>query len=310
MSDYTFRKDLPDYGNYLVTDQLETNLTSWLSWSFLGIKGFENITLNQTAPHGGDKSRLYPLNDPRYTTRTVWQGSRQDWCWETGVPNSSQPINISGVWVNSTFYPTTGSSKPHYINYPNGQVVFTTALPATSIVQIEHSPKLISIRKSDDAWFKGIMAGTYRVDDPQFTGSSPSGQWTQLPENRVSFPVIVVEPTFKVGSKPLEIGGSARIRNEDFILHVITETRYDRNTITNILEDQKDKRIMSYDKNEIDYPLNYRGTPVPSAMTYPELCANHPWTQIRIEDSQITSQQQIGKIWWSTCRLTLGIDAG
>lgn len=308
MSDYTFRRDLEDYGNYFITDQLESNLTSWLSWSFLGIKAFDNISLNETAANGGDKSRLYPLNDPRYTTRTIWQGYRSDWCWETGVENSTQPIDISGVWVNSTFYPTTGSSKPHYINYPNGQVVFSSALPATSVVQIEYSPKLISIRKSDDAWFRGIMFGTLNPADPQFSASNPSGQWTQLPENRVTLPVIVVEPTFKVSSKPLELGGSARVRYEDFLLHVISESRFDRNTITNILEDQKDKRIMSFDKNEIDYPLDYRGSPVPSAMTYPELCDAHPWLQIRIEDSQTTSQQQIGKVWWSTCRLTLGID--
>lgn len=306
---YNFRGNITDYGNYLITEQLETNLTSWLGWSLLGIGAFQNVTRGMTVPYGGDRSRLRVANDPRYTTNTVWQGHRSDWCWESGIAYSSNPIHVSGVWVNGVFSTSTGT-YPHHINYNLGQVFFSGAIPATYVVQVERSDKFVTVKRSDDPWFKSILNGSLRVDDAQFSGTSPSGQWTQLAENRVVLPVLVVEPVMNAGGKPYELGGSSRIHREDFLIHVITETPWDRKRLVSILNDQQDKRIISFDMNAIQYPLDYRGTPTPSAMTYPQLCEAHPWLQIRVPAVVSVDNQPIGnKVWWSTCRFSLELDA-
>lgn len=311
MDNYNFRGTDLEYGKYLTTDQLEGNLYAWLSWSLLGVGAFENITKGQSGVYGGDRSKLKPVNDPRYGTNKVWQAHRGDWCWESGTAFTGDPIKVSGVWVNNSFYPTTGATNAHYIDYPNGRVVFSSAIPATSTVQVEYSPRRFSIRRSDEPFFKQIMNGTYRVDDPQFTGSNPSGQWTFLPENRVALPVLVIEPTLLAKTQPYEMGNTSRIYKEDFLIHAITENPYDRNFISNILRNQNDKRIIAFNRNTAVMPLNAYGTPSPSAMTYPQLCQNYPFQQITIADCFTTVEQPVGdRLWWSTTRMTLEFDLG
>lgn len=310
MDQFNFIGSVTDYQNYLITEQIEENLYAWLSWSLLGIGAFENVTLAESGVYGGDKSRLQPLNDPRHTKSTIWQGNRMDWCWESGISYSTQPIQISGVYINNTFLPNGSTGNPFYVNYNYGQVVFSSAIPATSVVQIEHSPKFVTIKKADDLWFKSIMNGSLRVDDLQFTGISPSGQWNSLPENRVNLPVLVIEPVFNGRDDPFELGNTSKIHQEDFLIHTITETPSDKKRLTSLLKEQMDKRIVTFDCNEIDFPLNAYGTPISGALTYPELCDNHPWRQIRIQKVNTTDQESIGnKIYWTTTRYTLEIDA-
>src|SRR4051812_17342520 len=109
---FGFNTPVDNYGSYLLTEQIEGNLTSWLNWGLLSIGAFENITKGEQAVYTGDRSRLRPANDPRITstvnTSKVWQAHRPDWCWETGVNYATQPIDISGVWINNSFFPTTG----------------------------------------------------------------------------------------------------------------------------------------------------------------------------------------------------------
>jgi len=309
MDKYNFRGNYTQYGNYLWTDQLEINLISWLNWALLGIGAFENIHKDDAGVYGGDRSRLRAAIDPRYATNKVWQAHRPDWCWESGIAYGTQPIHVSGVWVNNSFYPTTGSTYAHYIDYPLGRVVFSSAIPATSIVQVEYSPKYVNIRRSDDPWFKQVMNGSLRVDDTQFTATNPSGQWTALPEQRLVLPALIIEPALHMNSIPYEMGNTSRIHEEDFLVHVIAENPFDRNILTSLLKDQSDKRIIGFDRNRAPMPLDIFGSPTPSAMTYPQLCEAYDFPQISINKVVTTNQEPIGnKIWWTTTRLTLELD--
>lgn len=310
MDKYNFRGSNLEYGKYLVTDNLALNLYDWISWSLLGVGAFENVTKGQTAVYSGDRSRLRPTTDPRYTSGKVWQSHRGDWCWETGTAFSTDPIQVSGIWVNSTFYPTTGTTYPHYFDYPNGRLIFTGSSPATtSTIQVEYSPRRVSVRMADDPWFKSVMMGTNRVDDAQFSSSNPSGQWNLLPEQRVTLPVVIIEPTFAGSSTPYEFGNTSRMHEEDFLIHTITEDVYNRNYLSSIFRTQNEKRIVCYDVNSAPKPLNILGSPVSGAMTYPNLCESYPQAQVTIVKSVITNEQQVGtKVWWTTARLTLEVD--
>lgn len=309
MSDtYTFKGGVTQYGSAIITEQLEGNLYAWLQWSLLGIGAFENIVRGQVDSRNTDRSRLQRSTDPRYTAGTVWQGHRGDWCWESGINYSTQPIQVTGVWVNSVFTPIA-SGGPR-VNYPLGQVVFPTPLPATAVVQVAYSPRFVQVRRADEPWVKQVLFDTFRAD--RFLSPSASGGagWDLLAESRVQLPAIVIEPVLNGSSFPSEIGNSAQVYREDFLLHVLAETPWDRKRLRDILRVQVDKRVPTFNRNEVTYPLDGYGRIVTGAMTYPDMCQAHPWTQARIVKATPTDQETIGNhLWWSTVRYSIEVDA-
>lgn len=307
-----FKPTVKNYGDSLITDPIEHNLASWLNWSLLSIGAFDNIQRN-TNTGFGDRSKLKPVNDIRFPANSRWQSHRTDWVWESGLNYHTQPINVTGVWVNNNFYPTatTTGLYQHYINYPNGQVVFNTGIPSTSVVQAAHSQKYVQVHRSDVPWFSQIINRSMRVNDVQFDvpSSSGAGGWNILAENRIQLPSIIIEPTLSFNIKPAEIGNMAGIYKEDFLLHVLAETPQDRKRLTDILVKQFDYRIQTYDIDNVPYPLDIYGRPTPSALTYPQLIEDYPWQPIRISNISSNVQPDLGKyLYWSTVRYTLALD--
>lgn len=137
-------KGVNNLGDSLLSDQLESNLFAWCTWSSLGIGAFANITLPASGAYGGTPSLLRLSEDPNYQSGQVWEGFRKDWVWETGVNYAYQPIRVSGVYVNGTFQPVTGTGTyAHTIDYPAGQVVFNNPISPSSNVQCEFSYRTV-----------------------------------------------------------------------------------------------------------------------------------------------------------------------
>lgn len=255
---------------------------------------------------------MKPIPDRRFPANTRWQSSRTEWLWESGISYATQPINVTGVWVNNSFYPsnTTGVYQ-HYINYPLGQVVFNSAIPATSLVQVSHSERFVQVHKSDVPWFKQLVNRSFRTDDTQFTTpiASAGGGWAIFGENRIQLPSIVIEPTFNTSVRALEIGNTAGIYTEDFLFHVLAETPTDRKRLTDILKKQFDLRIQTFNKNEISHPLDAYGKLVPSATTYPQLINDFPWQKMTVKRVSSNDQPDLGNyLYWSTVRYCLEVD--
>jgi hypothetical protein len=310
MSDYGFKGGIGEYGSYLPTEQLEGNLTAWLNWALLEVGAYENVGVGQPGAYGGDRSRLQPAADPRFPAGTVWQAHRGDWCWESGILRTTQPIQCSGLWVSGTFYPTssTTGTYAHYVNYPLGQVFFQNAVPTGTVIQAAYSPRFVSVRRSDEPWFQSLLAGSLRTDDPQW-GPNSSGAWAVPAQNRIQLPCLVVESVLNGTGYPYELGNEAQIYSENFLVHVFAETPWDRKRLNAMLVKQRDKRIPSFDRNAAPLPLDPYGRPTPSALTYPQLCQTYPWLQIRVPEVTSHDNENIGrKVWWSTVRLTLEVD--
>lgn len=306
-------KNVEQYGEALVTDQIEESVVSWLEWGMLSIGGFNTATrASQTAFGSLDPTVLKPVVDERYTTGQVWQGVRSDWVWETGVPYSIQPVPISGVYVSGSFYPvgTTGSHSYH-ISYPEGRVVFNNPLPTGAPVQVEHSSRHVQVRRASEPWFQTIAFNSFREDDAQWSEAPGSGgAWDVFAQNRVQLPAIVVEPVANVYLKPLEIGSMARIHQQPFLLHVLAETSWERNQLHDILVEQYDKRILGIDVNTSPAPLNSDGSLSTGAITYPQACQQHFWRQIRVEKVESSEQEQQGsRLFWASVRFTLEVDS-
>jgi hypothetical protein len=274
MPTHTSLKGVSQIGDAQISVQLETNIVHFLQWAFLGLGDFAVVEHNASGYFGGDMSRLRPARDPNYTDGQVWEGFRRDWVWETGVECGYQPIRVSGVWVNSSFYPIseTGVYK-HSVDYPNGRVIFTDAINPSSVVQASFAYRRTHFTTASTPWWRQLQAYSMRVDDPQFLQTA-SGAWATLSQNRMQLPAVVVEAVPGVVQKPLAMGGGVEY-HQPIAFHIITELHHDRNQLHDILVRQWQKRINKYDLNQVItsgvYPLDADGAPNPSGLMYPDL---------------------------------------
>tara|TARA_R100000008_G_scaffold86762_1_gene81445 strand:- start:6628 stop:7596 length:969 start_codon:yes stop_codon:yes gene_type:complete len=282
-------------GNTLLNSELESNLKSFLDWGFLGIGGWFNVEVPTSGAWGGTYDRMRVVNDPAYTLGQVWETPRKDWVWETGVPyTGGSPIQISGVYVNSTLKGTGDATYGHHYNYPLGRVVFDSAIPTTSTVQIEHSYRNVQVYIADQApWWDELQYNSMRVDDSTFDQVS-SGNWAILSNHRVQMPAVVIETVPKRTFQPYELGSSNNFVTQDVLFHIVAESRWWRNQLVDMISIQKDKTLMLYDSDKLAdsgaFPLDYRGSVVNSGNNYSGIVNTtaYQYTTARIINMAVT----------------------
>lgn len=271
MPSETILKGFNDIGDPSISDIMTDNITDYVDWGFIDKGAYFNVRIPTSGAYGGDQSRLRMTNDPRYTSGTVWAGGRSNWVWQSGVSQQTQPIAISGVFVNNVFKPVSGGD--YYIDYPNGRIIFNTAISSTSVVRCEHSYKWINVYKSYQVpWFREIQYRSLRVDDITFNQAA-SGNWSTIEDGRVQLPAVVVE----LGGHSFagyQLGGAHKI-NQAIVLHVFAEDGSMAHKLADYLSYQEDKTIYLYDTKLLSesgvFPLDYRGSIASGAKTYPQL---------------------------------------
>lgn len=293
MSSHTELKGFDNVGESLLSEQLESNVTSWFQWGLLCKGGFGNVTIPTSGAYGGNFHRLRLVDEPNYQLGQVWEGFRQDWVWETGVNYSAQPIRVSGVFVNGGFQPVTGvGSYAHKIDYRYGRVVFDTPLPESSVVTAEFSYRLFNFQPGSAPFWRQIQANSFRADQESFLQTS--GAWSVLAQNRVQLPAVVVQPIPKTRRVPHEIGNLTHRVRQDVLFHIIAETPTDVTWLHDIITAQQEKRIVGYDKNGVlrdeRFGLSFDGSPATSGLTYPQLVDQYPWRQLRVVEMASVQQ--------------------
>jgi hypothetical protein len=256
--------------NFSYTEILEQNLISFFDWGLINADGFLNITIPSSGAYGGDFSRLRPVKDMRFNDGQVWESARMNWVWETGLASSVQPIQISGLFVGSTFRPVSGGD--YYIDYPNGRVIFNTAISQASVVRIEHSSKYINVTSTYNVpWLRITQTDSFRVDSSDFLAGS--GIYANDGETRIQIPTIAIE-VIDERNQGFQIGGGQYCRNR-VNFFVITEEKNSVDRLSNIIKNQNEKTIYLYDSNRLatadKFPLNQYGTPISGFLTYPTL---------------------------------------
>jgi len=274
MSYLTF-KNVTDIGQLQSTNQLVVNLSLWFDWAFLSIGSFYNVNRNISGVYGGSPSYLRSVSDPNYINGCVWESARSNWVYETGITYQYNNINYSGIYINNNFYEysTTGVYS-HAVDFPKGRVIFDNPISVTgNIIECEYSFKYINVLDSNNQVAKTLMFDSMRFDSPQFNQIG-SGIWNKLSQSRVQLPAIIIDPTSRIRHTPYELGGGVW-RYQDILLHVIAETPYECNNITDILLNQKDKTIFLFDVDRVDesglMPLDYRGDRATNGLMYPDL---------------------------------------
>lgn len=285
-------------GNTLLNSELESNLKSFFDWGMLGIGGWFNVTIPTYGGWGGTFDQLRVVDDPAYTLGQVWETPRKDWVWETGVAYiGSSPIDISGVYIDSSLKATGDSTYGHHYNYPLGRVVFDSAIPTTSTVQLEHSYRNVQTYIADQApWWDELQYNSMRVDDSTFSQIS-SGNWSILSNHRVQMPAVVIEAVPRRTFQPYQLGSPNNFVTQDVLFHIVAENRWWRNQLVDIISLQKDKTLMLYDSDKIAdsdaFPLDYRGMVVNAGNSYSGI-VNTPayqYTSARITDMGVTEME-------------------
>lgn len=264
-------------GKYSYDEILKHNLIAFFDWGFLNKDGFINVEIptsgvaSSYAAYGGDFSKLRPVNDPRFGVGKVWEAARKNWVWESGL-FSSQPIAISGIYINNTFYPK--SSGSYSIDYPNGRIVLNSGISVNSTVKVAYSYKWVNVVDVNNVNWDNIVQ-TYSQRPDATYNVSGSGNYSLLADKRVQLPIVgieVVETTYA----GYEIGNAgAKTYFSRIKYHVIGEDAASVDRIAGTIARQDEKSIFLFDTNRIaesgKFPLNNFGSPNNEAMTYPYL---------------------------------------
>lgn len=258
-------KGCTSIGEPSITEAIEKNLVQYIDWGFLNLGAYFNIEIPSSGTFGGTRHRLAPAQDPRYTNGQVWQAYRKNWVWESGISADTDPIAISGIFVDGSFI---AKGTGYHINYPNGQVVFDTPIATTSTVHLAYSHKWVSVVRSDDVpWLRKVQDRSFRVDDSNFLANS--GDWRIPADSRLQLPIVAVEVVER-DYKGYQLGGG-QYSNPTVILHVIAEQSTMAKRIAAVLADQSESTLYMFDPSTIPYPLTYQGEIASGALCYPDL---------------------------------------
>ncbi len=308
MPNYTRLKGTQQYGDSLLIQQLETNLVAFFRYGCLEIGGFYNVIRGDTSAsgsYGANLARLRPVSDPNFVNGQVWEGFRQDWVWESGLDYHTQPIQVSGVWVNGTFQLNSGQM---YVNYPLGRVIFNTPIATTSIVEASYSYNAVNFTTAAVPWFRQLMFESFRPDRPDFL-TMTSGNWYILGKNRVQLPAVVVEAVPSRRFVGYELGGGHWV-SQDVFFHIYAETPWDCQNLIDLTTFQHDKTIFFFDINRVSasgaWPLTVNGSIADGARTYPQLVADNNafrWKRVRFDSANLMGVWNEGRLHRATTKL-------
>lgn len=299
-------KAISDIHQYHLTNGIQDALVEYFDWALMDVGNYFNVTLGETSPDGNDYSKLRLSSDPNYTDGQVWEGFRKNWIWQSGVDYSPSPMvgndpenpGISGIYVNDQFEPTSGVGQyAHYIDYFNGRVIFDSPISTSAKVQVEHSYKWINVVYANNVpWLREIQENTAEPTSSFYEKDKSS--WNIPPEARLQLPAIAIEAVPVRNFKGYQLGGGQWVYT-DVLFHCIAEDEITRNKLLDVVSLQSNKCIYLLDVNSIsedgDYPLDYRGTPLPYALQYPDLLDLHTGGKIRFTNVRIQDMSMIGQ---------------
>jgi len=254
-------KGVDDYGDFTISDEIQYGLKTYFEWGFLGIGAFTNVRIPASGQYNNNEHILHPIRNPTYGTGQVWEAFRNNWVWESGFNYSVSPINISGIYVNGTFQPTTGVGPYEFdIDYPHGRIVFNSPVSMSATIMCEYSYKRIKFASADSPEGRQIHQRTLQVDSNVAIGS---GDKVEFERNKIQLPAVVMEviprKRFPEGT---QLGGGHYLE-QSVLMHVFAETASERNKLIDIIVNQHDSSIVIYDMNKLadddKYPLNLNG---------------------------------------------------
>ena len=246
---------------------------------------YRNISTGQTNFYSTDMSRLVGVTgDEDFNDGQVWQSAFKNWVYESGiVPTDTgvaPPTLVSGVTVDAVFYPdSTVGPFAHFVDFPNGRVIFNAPILSSSIVQATFAYKEITVdfAESFDNERMDLLIETSIKDNPAQTGiqSYPS-------KSNRTLPAIWID-VLRREHDGYELGSKSLISDFYGVFHVWARDRWMRNIIADILSDAHRDVLLGIDFNTAPFPLLSKGRRNPAWTTYGDNARVHgPYFRRRI----------------------------
>lgn len=312
MPNYTKFNGITDVYRPSFIEQVYTNLIDFFNYGLLEAGGYIDIQIDPDDPT--NDATLTPVHVPGIADGKIWQASYRQWVWEDGLESTRQPIPISGIHVNNTFYTsnTVGTYK-HYMNYPEGRVVFDNPIPTSSLVQVNYSSRWPLIYSENVPWFRDVVFDSLLYELPEDDSPMPSGVMALLENHQISLPAIFIESVSSRKLVPKQLGDVSQYVHQDFLFHVIATNPNDKNMLVDVISLQKDKTIYLYDCYEVlladKRPLDWRGSKRIGAMTYPELIEQFKWKKCFFSNIVAQDPSTTLPLFRSVVRTTVIVDS-
>ncbi len=258
----------------LLTEAIAENVKEYFDNEVIAKGGYGVARVNTPGtvdPYS--KSQLHWVHAEGVADGRVWEGEESNWIWETGVP-----VSNSGVYVGGSFKPTatTTGQYAHYVNFPEGRVIFNTAVPKTAVVQAEYAYRWANFYDQNTPWFKDVVLDAFLADQQP----AGSGFMRLLNDYDVRLPAVIVEPVMRRSFVPYELGSHSQWIRQDILFHVIAERAAERNNLVDFIMLKKDSSFYLYNVNARraanDFALDWRGSPIAGAKSYQQLIQPSP----------------------------------
>ncbi len=310
---FTTLKGFSSLSSVDMQTSIEANLVSFFEWGLLNKGGYTNIRLADSNIDSSNRAILRRVQEPGTTNGKVFATYRQNLVHESGVTGTYQPTQISGVYIDGVFKLPNDATYAHYVDYKNGQVVFSSAVPSSKTVKMEYSYKNISITTGDIfPYVQDVQFRTRDLTVPDYN-TSASGDWSSLGRKTTQLPIISIEISPRVTLTPLELGGTGHRSFTDVLFHVLGETPDIVRKLMWIVAIQKDKTIYMYDPDlaarNNAFPLTYQGRINTSGKQYPDLVKSvanggYMYNKLYFEDTGIQGPNAIGSLYHGVVRVT------
>lgn len=276
-------------GEDTISPIIEKSVIAWLDWCSMGVGGYFNVSVDQSGAYGGNWSKLHlaDATEEGFAKGKVWEGVRKNWVYESGVSYSVPPIQITGIYVNSTFY-GTGTNVPvgsgWNVNYPLGRVEFDYAMPTGTVIKLDYSHKYYSFESSKVGWFRELAYKTFSPEEETLEEYG-SGVKTVLNHNRIQLPAVVAEVQANTKFLGLMLGGGQYVY-KSIKFHIFAETPWECTKMVDILTTQNETTINGLHFNMMaansGMPLTADGYTWSGTKNYPQLLSSFPWGTIRL----------------------------
>lgn len=315
-------KAITNIGEATLEDQVLAGVQYFFNWGLLNAGAFTNVTIPSSGQYPGTpRHQLRCVDDPNYTRGQVWESFRKEWVWESGVEFNTQPISVSGVKVGNTFQPGTGVGVyKHKVDYRLGRIVFDAAISPTSVVTASYSYRWCPVSLEDEPWFRDIQFRVFHSEDGNFLPGS--GQWSQLAQNRLQLPAVVLEVGASNKSTGLQLGGG-QIVTQQVLFNILTENPADGRKLRDMIKGEVDRSIFLFNLNLLAkfnrFPLNADGSlNTNRPPSYPQLVAEPTasvatsgflWRNATFTKADIAQPSRLSEnLYWSVAKVELEVE--
>lgn len=298
-----------NFYDYEGSDIVSQNVRQWLEYGLLEIGAYTPIRLTHAT-----SGLLKRVQDERFGGEgRVYEGLGPSWAWEAGVSGigCSEPVfQVSGVYVNNTFYPTatTSGTYAHKVDYRQGRIIFDSSISSSATVRCEYVIRDIGVYAADSPQWK-IIIDEYEKNFDRLDTLSPSGMASILKNNRVWLPSVFVD-VLDVSVRGLQLGGG-EINTYSVDYYIFSDRPFSNRRLMDLIANQKDKVLTLYDINSAPAPLRYDGTLASGALNYRELSdrsSQYFWTYGHISNTRGYNKDNITDLYMSQVNHTIDVD--